>query len=453
MVRTRISSAMTEWGYQDSGAGANAKALVRQYVSEPIPAQTITGTFKGQIRMRQETVDDNYDRLPVVVKVVSNDGSTVRGTLLSLGYYGTTTEFDLVTPENRKIADGDSLSSVAAQADDRIVVEIGVAPSTGSGSFDSFINATFGDDSGTDLAEDETTTSSHNPWIEFSQDLFNQTTTATAVDSSVAAIGAVGVAGLATSTPPAIDCAVIPGSPTSIPGLRVIAAEAVNCAVVAEIPFTEVPVDSYDPMAVTAQPVDLVDAIGTRMAPTSPAGLNDMTDVSGYGTSHIIGPGSGDTVLVGSSLNQAVGVDAGQTISYIIVQADVWVRDDVPAPNVYVAHTAPQFRIKIPSVSAATYGLVSGAVPSAADGRAHWVSDQITAKPGGGVWTWANLNAIEELGVTAHYVLGTDEYTALSLQEVWLEVYGPIGSVPEIITITQAIGRPSRVKVEINVGG
>jgi len=77
----------------------------------------------------------------------------------------------------------------------------------------------------------------------------------------------------------------------------------------------------------------------------------------------------------------------------------VWVRDDVPAPNVYVAHTAPQFRIKIPSVSAATYGLVSGAVPSAADGRAHWVSDQITAKPGGGVWTWANLNAIEELGV------------------------------------------------------
>src|SRR5262245_66296197 len=64
-------------------SGWNQDCLVRQYVSDAIDAQTITGTVKGIIRAKESAATmDGFAQL--LIKVVSNDGATVRGTLLAL---------------------------------------------------------------------------------------------------------------------------------------------------------------------------------------------------------------------------------------------------------------------------------------------------------------------------------------------------------------------------------
>ncbi|HEX4611490.1 MAG TPA: hypothetical protein VH092_25070 [Urbifossiella sp.] len=170
-VTTKISSSMTSKTGTETSSTANEDILVRQYVSDPIGAQTITGTVKGQIRA-QESGSSGDQRAQVVIKVVSNDGSTVTGTLLAMDTSALSNEF-ATTLTNRKFpkgSSGASLSSVAANSGDRIVIEIGARK--GDASSTNFVaTLSFGDNSGTDLAEDEVTTTANNPWIEFSQTL------------------------------------------------------------------------------------------------------------------------------------------------------------------------------------------------------------------------------------------------------------------------------------------
>lgn len=99
--------------------------LDRQYVSDPVTAQTISGNVRLQIRARELKLgDDATSRL--LLKVVSGDGSTLRGTLLPLGQYGPNTEYGTAS-RNKTFADGDTMTPVACQDGDRIVVEIGHA--------------------------------------------------------------------------------------------------------------------------------------------------------------------------------------------------------------------------------------------------------------------------------------------------------------------------------------
>lgn len=56
--------------------------LFNQYISPPLIAQTISGTVKGQLLCGEFNSDADFCR-SIVIKVVSNDGLTVRGTLLS----------------------------------------------------------------------------------------------------------------------------------------------------------------------------------------------------------------------------------------------------------------------------------------------------------------------------------------------------------------------------------
>jgi hypothetical protein len=151
------------------GTGAT-RALVRQYVSDPIAAQTITsGTVKGQVRALESAANDNLDLVPLLIRVCSNDGSTFRSpAIIALGDYAAALEF-ATTLTNRRIADGDSTSEVVAQDGDRIVIEIGIKNSASGSSVSGTLN--FGDDSATDLAEDTSTTTANNPWIELSTDI------------------------------------------------------------------------------------------------------------------------------------------------------------------------------------------------------------------------------------------------------------------------------------------
>lgn len=150
-------------------ATAGQKAVDRVYVSEPLIAQTISGTVKGQLQVREFATTDNADQIVVAIKVVNNAGSSVRGTLLSLNAYATASEFpNSTTLANRFIADGDALSSVSAQDGDRLVVEIGYKNTTSATTPEAA--GRWGAVSGnSDLPENQTDTSTNlNPWIEFS---------------------------------------------------------------------------------------------------------------------------------------------------------------------------------------------------------------------------------------------------------------------------------------------
>lgn len=158
---------------------AGASALAVQFIGEPLSAQTISGTIKGQARFRN-SLDNSGDNAStrLLIRVVSNDGSVVRGTLLSLGAYGPGSVLSSAFT-NRILADGDALSSVDAQDGDRLVVEVGVG-----GPSDDDLFVSIGAPLGTnDLPEDETTTTALVPWVEFSGNLVFQSDAGSSVSN------------------------------------------------------------------------------------------------------------------------------------------------------------------------------------------------------------------------------------------------------------------------------
>ena len=165
-VTTRINSAMTNKTEPTALTAANSRILLRQYISDPIDAQTITaGTVKGTVRVLESAANDNVDQVICKICVISNDGSTLRGTILNLGSYGPTAEFN-TTLRAKRIADGDATTQVIASANDRILIELGYANSTIGASISATLN--FGDNSATDLGDNETDTAANNPFIELS---------------------------------------------------------------------------------------------------------------------------------------------------------------------------------------------------------------------------------------------------------------------------------------------
>jgi len=154
------------WGWAASPLPQDSIAF--QFISPGLKAQTITGTVKGQFRVAEYAAADDCCRA-VVIKVVSNDGSTVRGILLSHFPASLVSEWSVrETYTNRAIPPLTTLTDVTCQAGDRLVIELG-----GRFFAASYRNAAYriGDASATDLPEDETTTSDYNPWMEFSHDI------------------------------------------------------------------------------------------------------------------------------------------------------------------------------------------------------------------------------------------------------------------------------------------
>lgn len=176
MVTTRISSAMTN---KDSATNvADGNQLLRQYISAALGAQTLTGDVKGVMRAIQNGFGFG---LAFRVAKCNSDGSTITEILSIRTPSGdvsgdiTPPEFSAVTLTNRRLESNTpnefvhTLTSTAINAGDFLLVEIGVNKATVNDTRVGTIN--FGDDSGTDLPEDETTTTANNPWVEFSADI------------------------------------------------------------------------------------------------------------------------------------------------------------------------------------------------------------------------------------------------------------------------------------------
>jgi len=156
-------------GTLNSPAGA-VDVLLIQYTSDPLSAdQTISGAIKGQIRALSSNAAADLDT-QMVIWVMKTDG-TSRGTLIAVNTAALANEW-FTSSRNIKLPKGGSTvpTSVAALATDRIVVELGYrkhesATTSRTGTVAS------GNPTGTDLAEDETTTTANVGWIEFADTL------------------------------------------------------------------------------------------------------------------------------------------------------------------------------------------------------------------------------------------------------------------------------------------
>lgn len=150
--------------------------LLVQFVSDGMAAQTLSGTIRGQIQ-GLDTVGFTGGAggevyASIMARVVSNDGSTQRGTIyaLTLGATGLVNAFT-----NRKNPLSASLSSLAVQSGDRLVIEIGISRSSASVEpvvgGNQFLKLRHGSKVGgvtTLLPVDETDTSSTKvPWVQF----------------------------------------------------------------------------------------------------------------------------------------------------------------------------------------------------------------------------------------------------------------------------------------------
>jgi hypothetical protein len=157
-------------GLNGSSSNNAENVLVAQYVSDPVGGQTIAGTVEG-VALGIEG-HQNHDSVSAIkIYIVSNNGATVRGNLLAIKFpaLAATNEYSSSTATNRFTPIVATLTSQNAQNGDRIVIEIGYHRygTTPAGS----TTLTFGDNSATDLAYDQSTTTANNPWVLFSQDI------------------------------------------------------------------------------------------------------------------------------------------------------------------------------------------------------------------------------------------------------------------------------------------
>ena len=153
--------------------------LDRVFVSAQLDAQTISGTFSAVVQGLESATGHNA-WLDIVIRVVSADGQTQRGVL----YAGSTATSPSATAgvENQefgttlasRIKSAVALSSVAAQAGDRLVIEVGYRKQSTTSTQTATLR--YGDPTGsTDAALTAgTTTTTIAPWVELSQTLVFQ---------------------------------------------------------------------------------------------------------------------------------------------------------------------------------------------------------------------------------------------------------------------------------------
>lgn len=142
--------------------------LFRQFVSGPIPPTNFktTDTVSAIIRCVESTANANAS-LAIVVKVVSQDGSVVRGILYS--NFNIDSEFP--TTDATRIMNSVNISALQTQPGDRLVIETGIHVATPSGSGNATLR--FGNNSTSgDFAMTSGLTTDLNPWFEISKDLW-----------------------------------------------------------------------------------------------------------------------------------------------------------------------------------------------------------------------------------------------------------------------------------------
>lgn len=167
MSTTRDGSAIASKTTGNSGGAAVRRCLLDQWVSAPLAAQTITGTFTGQVRFSQNNATlPNVGQGFVYLRIVNADGSIATEV-------GTATTTNLTTALTNRTLIALNVGTLNITAGQRICVDLGWNYSAG---VTATINSTIsrGSSSGTDLIVNNTTTTANNPWFQFSQTLLFQ---------------------------------------------------------------------------------------------------------------------------------------------------------------------------------------------------------------------------------------------------------------------------------------
>lgn len=143
--------------------------LHAQYISGAIPAQVLAGTISLAIKCREANAGVNAT-LAVVLRVLSSDGGTVRGTLFSNFSQGT--EFPLTASEAVRIVNAQAITQTITQPGDRLCLELGWNVNAPSVASTAGMRRGFAAGSA-DFPLTEGDTSAANPWLELSQNLYN----------------------------------------------------------------------------------------------------------------------------------------------------------------------------------------------------------------------------------------------------------------------------------------
>lgn len=174
LLTTADSSTLTTTAYTPDAADdlTDKDSCHRQYVSDILGAQTISGNITGQFQATETFANDNLF-LSMKVLVCSQDGTTTRATLLAITRSSAS---EIGTSLANRTFPSTALSSYACAEGDRIVIEIGVGGSISSGT-----GGTIGHNgslrfgcsaSSGDLPVDNTTTTTtYRPWVQFSNSL------------------------------------------------------------------------------------------------------------------------------------------------------------------------------------------------------------------------------------------------------------------------------------------
>lgn len=155
-----------------SGAETSASVvtvLCAVLVSPFLAAQTISGTFKGQARFSESNAAADM-MVHAVVRLVDGDGAH-KSYLYNTKPDSLASEFS-TSARNARIPESSpgSLTSQDAVDGDMLVVELGAKVFETSATSRTATLSLL-DSNGTDLPEDQTTTTANDPWIEFSANL------------------------------------------------------------------------------------------------------------------------------------------------------------------------------------------------------------------------------------------------------------------------------------------
>jgi hypothetical protein len=170
LVSSKGSSAITA-GTQVGAwtATAGQTALDRQWISKPLAAQTISGTFSLMLMTREYAGTDNVDRIITGLYVVNSSGTKVH-TLKAIGNSGTTLEFVAnATHRTHTGANAVAITSYSCASGDRIVAEIGYSNSTSATTPEA--SAKWGENATDATLGDNATTADRAGWLEFSANL------------------------------------------------------------------------------------------------------------------------------------------------------------------------------------------------------------------------------------------------------------------------------------------
>jgi hypothetical protein len=163
MNTTKDVSAITSKTTSAVSGIAVGRCLLDQWISDPLAAQTITGTFTGQIRFNVSNITSTTGQGFIYLRVINADGSIAT----EVGSATTTVLTATLTNRTMISLPVGTLNITAGQ---RICIDLGWSYNIVA-AVSRTCTISRGSAAAADLAADNTTITANNPWVQFSQTL------------------------------------------------------------------------------------------------------------------------------------------------------------------------------------------------------------------------------------------------------------------------------------------